>query len=84
MKNYILIDGSYFVFYRVFALQIWWKNAKRDEELTNPFLNTEFREKYIDTFLSKIEEIKINRRYRYCGEGLSPITNMEKVDLPRI
>ena len=58
MKNYILIDGSYFVFYRVFALQIWWKNAKRDEELTNPFLNTEFREKYIDTFLSKIDEIK--------------------------
>lgn len=58
MRNYILIDGSYFIFYRVFALQIWWKNAKPEDELTNPFTNEKFKEKYIETFLLKINEIK--------------------------
>jgi 5'-3' exonuclease len=58
MRNYILIDGSYFVFYRVFALQVWWKNAKPDEKLTNPFTNEKFKDKFIDTFLLKILEIK--------------------------
>ena len=23
-NNYILIDGSYFIFYRYYALNIWW------------------------------------------------------------
>jgi 5'-3' exonuclease len=58
MTNYILIDGSYFVFYRVFALQVWWKNVKPDEELINPFENMVFVEKYVSTFLSKIDELK--------------------------
>ena len=58
MKNYILIDGSYFVFYRVFALQIWWKNAKPDIPLENPFTNEEFVEKFKSTFTSKIIELQ--------------------------
>jgi 5'-3' exonuclease len=56
--EYILIDGSYFVFYRVFALQIWWKNAKPHDDLTNPYENEEFLEKFESTFKSKIIEIK--------------------------
>ena len=58
MRNYILIDASYFIFYRVFALQVWWKNAKKDETLTNPFTNDNFKAKYIETFILKISEIK--------------------------
>lgn len=64
MNNYILIDGSYFIFYRVFALQIWWKNAKPDEELINPFENKEFLEKYTSTFLSKIQELKVKLKMK--------------------
>ena len=30
MTNYILIDGSYFVFYRYYALLNWWKLAKKE------------------------------------------------------
>ena len=48
MTNYILIDGSYFIFYRVFALHIWWRNAKPEIKLENPFQNEEFVEKYKD------------------------------------
>ena len=57
MTNYILIDGSYFIFYRVFALHVWWRNAKPEIKLENPFQNEEFVEKYKSTFNSKIEEI---------------------------
>lgn len=58
MTNYILIDASYFIFYRVFALHVWWKNAHPHEELVNPYENEEFVEKFKNTFKSKIEEIK--------------------------
>ena len=46
MTNYILIDGSYFIFYRVFALHVWWRNANPEIKLENPFQNEEFVEKY--------------------------------------
>jgi 5'-3' exonuclease len=58
MTNYILIDASYFIFYRVFALHVWWKNARPNEELVNPYDNEEFVEKFKITFKSKIDEIK--------------------------
>ena len=56
--QYILIDGSYFIFYRVFALHLWWKHAKPEEELSEPFLNKEFVEKFKSTFVTKIRELK--------------------------
>lgn len=54
--NYILVDGSYFIFYRYYALHVWWKNAKQ-EELDNPYENKEFLEKFESTLISKINEI---------------------------
>ena len=57
MTNYILIDASYFIFYRVFALHVWWRNARPDEELINPYDNEEFVEKFRSTFISKVKEI---------------------------
>ena len=40
--NIILIDISYYIFYRYYALHSWWKLAKPDEELVVPFENEEF------------------------------------------
>ena len=57
MANYILIDGSYFIFYRFYALQIWWRNARPDEPLDNPIECGEFVEKFCKTFTSKLHEI---------------------------
>lgn len=54
----ILIDASYFIFYRIYALHIWWKNAKPGVPLENAYLNTEFVEKFKSTFKEKITEIK--------------------------
>ena len=55
--NYILIDGSYFIFYRFYALLAWWKLAKPDENMENPAENPEFVEKFKKTFKDKIAEI---------------------------
>ena len=63
--NYILIDLSYFIFYRYFALLNWWKLANKDIELGIPFENEEFVQKFKKTFLDKLYEIpkklKINK-----------------------
>ena len=66
MTNYILIDASYFIFYRVFALHVWWKNARPHEELVNPYDNEEFVEKFKSTFKSKIDEIKKKIKNKTC------------------
>ena len=57
MNNYILLDTSYFIFYRYYALIGWWKLAKPDDILGDPFENEEFVEKFIKTFKDKLNEI---------------------------
>lgn len=56
--NFVLIDGSYFVFYRYFALNLWWKNAKSGEK---PDISCnddpEFIDKFKKTFASRIAEM---------------------------
>ena len=44
--TFIFIDGSYYNFYRYYALLQWWKNAYPDEPLVDPFQNNIFVEKY--------------------------------------
>jgi len=55
-QSFILIDGSYFIFYRYFALMNWWKHAKREDA---PILeNNNFLDKFEKLFIEKIKEIK--------------------------
>ena len=57
--NYLLLDTSYIIFYRYFALMQWWKLANKDVELSeNPFENNEFVEKFTKLFLQQITTIK--------------------------
>ncbi len=60
-KNFLLIDGSYFIFYRYYALISWFKLAKKEQTIDKenpPCENDEFVEKFKKTFVSKVEEIK--------------------------
>ena len=58
MKNIIFIDGSYFVFYRYYAVMAWWKIAKKDTPLgEHPIENEEFVSSFKRTFIKKIKEI---------------------------
>lgn len=55
--NFILIDGSYFVFYRYYALRNWWRHAKLENEEQEPCKNSRFMEKFNSTFCQKIKEL---------------------------
>lgn len=55
--NFILIDGSYFCFYRYYAIHNWFKLARKEVELDDPFQNDEFKEKFRKTFIDKMQEI---------------------------
>ena len=55
--TFIFIDGSYFCFYRYYALLQWWKNAYPDEPIDDPYKNEKFVEKFKKTFVTNLKEI---------------------------
>jgi 5'-3' exonuclease len=56
--NYILIDTSYLVFYRYYALIRWWKHAHETELPANMLDCEEFVTKFIKLFSESILKIK--------------------------
>ena len=58
MTNFLLIDGSYYCFFRYYALMQWWGLAKKDEPLGVPVENGDFVDKFKSTFVDKIAEIQ--------------------------
>lgn len=55
--TYILIDGSYYIFYRLYALVNWWKLSHKDKPCENLHENEEFVERFKLVFSSKLKEI---------------------------
>jgi 5'-3' exonuclease len=55
--TFIFVDGSYYCFYRYFALQQWWRNAYPEEPLDDPYENEKFVEKFKKTFVENLEQI---------------------------
>ena len=55
MTNYLIIDGSYYCFYRYHALKQWWGFARK--ELVLEEHHDAFLEKYRDVFVSKLLEL---------------------------
>lgn len=56
MPNFIMIDGSYFIFFRYYALVQWWKVARKEPQ-ENFHECPEFIEKFKKIFKEKISEI---------------------------
>lgn len=58
-KTYILIDGSYYVFYRFFALVNWWRLSHKDdiEPMQDLDKNEEFVIKFKKILTDKLREI---------------------------
>ena len=54
---FILIDGSYYCFYRYYSMMNWWKMAHPEEPLENPIMNPIFVEKFKKTFIENIQQI---------------------------
>ena len=55
--TFIFVDGSYYCFYRYFALLQWWKNAYPDEPLEDPYQNETFVEKFKKTFVDNLVQM---------------------------
>jgi len=54
---FILIDGSYFCFYRYYSLLSWWKRAHPEDILEEPFENAIFLDKFKKLFDESIGTI---------------------------
>jgi 5'-3' exonuclease len=63
--TFIFVDGSYYNFYRYFALLQWWKISYPDEPLDDPYQNEKFVEKFKKTFVDNLlqmpKKLKINK-----------------------
>lgn len=55
--TFIFVDGSYYNFYRYFALMQWWKNAYPEEPLEDPYQNEKFLEKFKKTHFENLKQI---------------------------
>ena len=57
MTDYVLIDGSYYCFYRYHAMLIWWKNATKDiPDDFDPSKEPIFLQKFKDLFIKRLME----------------------------
>jgi 5'-3' exonuclease len=54
-EEIIIIDGSYFCFYRYYSIMRWWKSAYPEIPLDNPFENEQFVEKFKKTFVDTVK-----------------------------
>jgi 5'-3' exonuclease len=64
--NFILIDGSYFIFHRFYALKLWMKHQKDVPDNIELYENDIFVEKFKETFISKINEIQKKLKIKNC------------------
>ena len=55
--TFIFVDGSYYNFYRYYALMQWWKNAYPEEPLDDPYQNEKFVEKFKKTHVENLQQI---------------------------
>ena len=84
-KTFILVDTSYWIFYRYFALLQWWNHAKPDNPLgEDPYKNEEFVEKFIKTFTESLDGFKKKQKlHKQRGKPETPCTIIACRDCPR-
>jgi len=68
--TFIFVDGSYYCFYRFYALINWWKNAFPEEPLEEPFQNEIFVEKFKKIFVETLQQIPKKLK---LGKNINPI-----------
>jgi 5'-3' exonuclease len=64
--KFLIIDGSYYNFFRYYAIVQWFKLAKSDQELGIPIENAEFVDKFRSTFVEKIAEFQKKLKWQTC------------------
>ena len=84
-KTFILVDTSYWIFYRYFAIMQWWRHTNPDIELfEDPYDTPEFLEKFIKTFVESLEGFKKKQKlHKQRSKPATPCTIIAARDCPR-
>ena len=82
---FILVDTSYWIFYRYFAIMQWWKHSNPDIELfEDPYDTPEFLEKFIKTFVESLDGFKKKQKlHKQRSKSATPCTIIAARDCPR-
>ena len=74
--NFLLVDGSYYVFYRYYAMHQWWKNAHKDKvneisiediSKTEIFVNA-FKKAFVSKFREISKKLKLGKHVVMVGK----------------
>ena len=77
-KIFILVDTSYWIFYRYYAISQWWGHSNPETPLTNPYENEDFVEKFLKTFCESLAGFKKKQKIHK-----KPSTIIAARDCPR-
>ncbi len=82
--NYILLDTSYLIFYRFYALVQWWKLANKDIELGNPEENQDFCDKFRKSMIDSVKTIRKLLKLHDTRLVKHDVTVLAAYDCPRL
>ena len=82
-KIFILVDTSYWIFYRYFAIIQWWGHSNPETPLTNPYENEEFVEKFMKTFSESLIGFKKKQKIHKKKSTIIAVRDCPRKDIWR-
>ena len=52
--HFLILDGSYFLFFRYHAMRRWWQHARREGEPEDPLESERYRASFVKNFSKKL------------------------------
>lgn len=75
-KNIMLVDTSFWLYYRFFALRKWFHQAYPEKMAVNPEFNTDYDWLEDQQFMAKYKKLFIGNIKTYCKKYKIPIENV--------
>ena len=82
-KIFVLVDTSYWIFYRYFAIIQWWGHSNPETPLTNPYENEEFVEKFLKTFSESLSGFKKKQKIHKKKTTIIAVRDCSRKDIWR-
>ena len=82
-KIFILVDTSYWIFYRYFAIIQWWGHSNPESPLANPYENEEFVEKFMKTFSESLTGFKKKQKIHKKQSTIIAVRDCSRKDIWR-
>ena len=82
-KIFILVDTSYWIFYRYFAIIQWWGHSNPETPLNDPYDNEEFVEKFMKTFGESLHIFKKKQKIHKKKTTILAVRDCPRKDIWR-